>query len=54
MSVLVGLVPVAIAAGLWWGVARLNRRVRWLRTGDIVFWDAVLLVAVYLVWLRWF
>jgi len=48
------LVPLAVAAGLWWGFHRLNRRRRWFRTGELVFWDAIALIVVYLLWLRWF
>ncbi len=54
MSTLMGLVPVAIAAAGWYGLYRLNRAKRWFRIGEIIFWDAILLILVYLVWLRWF
>jgi hypothetical protein len=27
---------------------------RWFRIGEVIFWDAILLVLVYLVWLQWF
>jgi len=23
-------------------------------TGELIFWDAIILVVIYLVWLRWF
>jgi hypothetical protein len=48
------LVPVGIAAALWYALHRLNHATGWLRTGEVIFWDAILLVAVFLVWLRWF
>jgi len=48
------LIPVGIAAALWLGLSRLNRSTGWFRTGELVFWDAILLIAVFLVWLRWF
>jgi hypothetical protein len=48
------LIPVGIAAALWFLLARLNRTTGWLRTGELVFWDAILLVVIFLVWLRWF
>ena len=54
MSALVMAVPLAIAAVLWAALALLNRRTRWLRLGELIFWDAILLILVYLVWLRWF
>ena len=54
MNALVGLAPVAIAALGWYGLYRLNRRKRWFRIGEVIFWDAILLVLVYLAWLHWF
>lgn len=54
MSPLVHLVPLAAAAVLWVALHRLNRRHRWLRPGELVFWDAILLILLFLVWLRWF
>ena len=54
MSVLIGLAPIAIAALGWYGLYRINRRKRWFRVGEVIFWDAILLVLTYLVWLRWF
>jgi hypothetical protein len=54
MSVLIGLVPVAIAAAGWYSLYRLNRTRRWFRIGEVIFWDVILLILVTLVWLRWF
>jgi len=54
MTVLLGLVPVAIAGVGWWGIWRLNRHYGFFRIGEVIFWDSVLLVLVYLAWLRWF
>ena len=51
---MIHLIPIGIAAALWYLASRLNRRTGWFRTGELVFWDAILLVAVFLVWLRWF
>jgi hypothetical protein len=48
------LVPVGIAAALSYLLYRLNRATGWLRLGELIFWDAILLVAVFLFWLRWF
>jgi hypothetical protein len=48
------LIPAGISAALWLAVSRLNRRTGWLRPGEIVFWDAILLILVFLIWLRWY
>jgi len=50
----IGFIPMGIAAVAWWGLARVNRILRWFRLGELIFWDAIILVIVYLVWLRWF
>ena len=54
MSALVHLIPLAIAGLGWLALWRLNRRLGWFRIGEVVFWDAILLILVFLVWLRWF
>lgn len=54
MSWLLHFLPLAIGALAWAGLARLNRRCKWLRIGELIFWDAIILVIVYLIWLRWF
>ncbi len=54
MSVLLGLLPVGIAALGWYGLYRVNLRKGWFRIGELIFWDAIGLVLVYLLWLRWF
>ncbi len=54
MSPWLGIIPVAIAAAGWYGLYRLNRARRWFRIGEIIFWDVILLILVYLAWLRWF
>ena len=51
---LLTMVPIAIAAAFWVGLHRLNRRLAWFRIGELIFWDAVCLILIYLVWLRWF
>ena len=51
---MIHLIPVGIAAALWFAMSRLNRITGWFRIGELVFWDAILLIAVFLVWLRWF
>ena len=54
MSPLVHLVPLGVAALGWLGLHRLNRGRGWFRIGELIFWDATLLVVTFLVWLRWF
>ncbi len=54
MSALLGLVPLGVAALGWYGLYRVNRSRGWFRIGELIFWDAILLVLVYLIWLRWF
>lgn len=54
MSALLHIVPLAIAALGWLALHRLNRLQGWLRTGELIFWDAIVLVVVFLIWLRWF
>ena len=54
MSLMLGLVPVALAGIGRYGLYRLNRGRGWFRIGELIFWDVILLVLVYLVWLVWF
>ena len=54
MSAFLGLAPIPLAAVVWLVLHRLNRRTCWFRIGELVFWDAVALVLIYLLWLRWF
>ena len=54
MSPLVHLVPLGIAALGWLALHSINRRRGWFRIGEVIFWDAIVLVLVFLVWLRWF
>lgn len=51
---MIHLIPLGIAAALMFLLARLNRSTGWFRTGELVFWDAILLITTFLVWLRWF
>lgn len=51
---LLALAPLGISAVLWWAFARINRTRRWFTLGELIFWDAILLILVQLVWLRWF
>ncbi len=53
MTALLTLVPVAIAAVGWYALYLVDHRAGWLRRGEVIFWDAVFLVVVYLLWLRW-
>ena len=54
MSELIYLVPLAIAACLGVLLHRVNKSRGWLRVGELIFWDVVLLILVFLVWLIWF
>ena len=54
MSPLLHLVPLGIAALGWLALHQVNRRRGWFRIGEVLFWDAILLVLIFLVWLRWF
>jgi len=54
MNWLLNFVPFAIAALIWWGLAFISRRMNMMRIGELIFWDAIILVIVYLIWLRWF
>lgn len=54
MSDFVHMVPLATAGVLWFALYRLNKHRGWFRVGELIFWDAVLLVVVFLVWLIWF
>lgn len=48
------LIPVAVAAIGWYGLHRLNKSRAWFRIGEVIFWDAILLILVFLLWLKWF
>jgi hypothetical protein len=54
VSPILHLVPLAVAALGWLALYRLNRSRRWFRIGELIFWDAIFLVLIFLVWLRWF
>lgn len=47
-------VPPLLAAIVWLGFWRVNRRRRWFTIGEVVFWDVIVLILIQLVWLRWF
>lgn len=54
MSLALHLVPLGIAALGWYGLYRVNRTRGWFRLGELIFWDAILVILVFLVWLIWF
>lgn len=54
MSPLIHLLPLGLSALLWFGLAAANRRLGWLRLGEVIFWDVVILAVVFLVWLRFY
>jgi hypothetical protein len=51
---LLAVLPVGFAAVFWFGLHRLNRGRGWFRIGELMFWDAIILIIIYLIWLRWF
>ena len=54
MNGLIHLVPLSLAALCWWLFYRFNRTRGWFRVGELIFWDAILLILIFLVWLIWF
>ncbi|MEP9389452.1 hypothetical protein [Mesorhizobium sp. KR9-304] len=47
-------VPLAAAilfGGCFW---RFNRPRGWFTTGELIFWDVIVLILLQLVWLIWF
>jgi|ETNmetMinimDraft_9_1059917.scaffolds.fasta_scaffold08347_2 hypothetical protein len=54
MSQAIYLIPITISAIVWYGVYVLNRRKCLFRTGEVIFWDTIILILVFLVWLKWF
>jgi hypothetical protein len=54
MSPIIHLVPVALSGIGWYLLYLLNRRKDWFRIGEVIFWDAIILILVFLVWLIWF
>lgn len=54
MTSMLHLVPVAIAAFFWYLLSSVNRRGGWFRIGELIFWDAIILILVFLIWLIWF
>lgn len=54
MSPIIHLVPVAFSGLGWYLLYLLNRRKGWFRIGEIIFWDAIILILVFLVWLMRF
>ena len=47
-------VPLGIATLAWLVLHRLNRAKGWFRLGELSFWDAIVVVLIFLTWLRWF
>ena len=54
MSTLLALVPLAAAAVVWQLFYSFNKSRRWFSTGELIFWDAIALVILQLIWLIWF
>jgi hypothetical protein len=54
MSPVIHLIPLGLAGIGWYLLYLLNRRKAWFRIGEVLFWDAIILILVFLVWLIWF
>ncbi len=54
MNPVVHFIPLALSGVGWYLLYRLNRRKNWFRIGEVIFWDAIILILVFLVWLMWF
>lgn len=54
MSSLIHFVPLAVATSMGYLLHRINRSQQWFRMGELIFWDVVLLIVVFLIWLIWF
>jgi hypothetical protein len=54
VSALVAIVPLVLAVACWLIFHRFNRSVRWFSVGELIFWDAILVIVLQLVWLIWF
>jgi hypothetical protein len=54
MNPAIHLIPVLISTFIWYGIHLINRRKGWFRIGEVIFWDVIVLIIVFLVWLQWF
>ena len=54
MNATLSIIPIGLAAIVWYALHKLNRSYRWFRIGELIFWDAIVLIVIYLVWLTWF
>tara|TARA_R110002074_G_scaffold88554_1_gene195091 strand:+ start:34 stop:210 length:177 start_codon:yes stop_codon:yes gene_type:complete len=54
MNPMIHLIPLGLSGVGWYLLYRLNRRKDWFRVGEVIFWDAIILILVFLVWLIWF
>lgn len=54
MNATLSIIPVGLAAIVWYALHKLNRSGGWFRIGELMFWDAIVLIVIYLVWLKWF
>ena len=54
MSPALHFIPITLAAIAWYGIHILNRRKCWFRIGEIIFWDIIVLIVIFLFWLQWF
>ena len=51
---MIHLIPLILCVLFSLVLARLNARRGWFRLGELIFWDLIVLVVVFLIWLRWF
>jgi hypothetical protein len=54
MSLIVLFVPPVAAILFGWWFWRFNSRRGWFTTGEVVFWDVIVLILFQLIWLIWF
>ena len=54
MNALAPFAPLAAGILFSWWFWRFNRPRGWFTTGEVVFWSAIALVLLQLVWLIWF
>ncbi len=54
MNSAIHLIPVALSGICWYLVYLLNQRKGWFRIGEVIFWDAIILIIIFLVWLMKF
>lgn len=54
MSAALHLIPLAVSSICWLLLHRMGRKTGWFRIGELIFWDVIILIVVFLIWLMWF